>query len=790
MTKNYVTVALRHLRANLGLTALTVLALALGMAVCLLILTFVWAQKSTDRFHAHGDRVVRVLTERDGGDLLAATPAPLADAIVREVPGIEATVRLGELSARVLRDGGAVDLSGLYVEPSFFDVFSFTGQGDVASVLAEPSRVLLTAEAAATVFGTADPVGETITLDGQGDFVVGGVLAEAAGPSHLQFDILASFATLAASDRRADLADWNNTWNFATYLLLDHPETAGRVTAALPAIAERNYGDGERPPAFRVQPLWDIALGPALGNEISSFSIPAVVVALLSALGLVVMLTAGFNYVGLSTARSIRRAGEIGMRKSLGAGRGQIAAQFLTESVIVSLGALGVAYALLLWLTPAFNGLVPVQTLGAEIDPAHLLDPRLLGLFVAFSVGIGVAAGLYPAVVVARFSPLTALNAHHVDGFSGRRLRHGLIGAQFALALFFVLTTALLVAQARQLLHADYGFDRSDLITLSLQGQDIGVLRSELGAYPEIEGVAGTSILPASGSTSTAALSREGREPIQTYQYAVEGDALGVLGVDLVAGRGLRGGAVSDSTQEVLLNETAARTLGFGSPLDAPGTPLTMNDQTVEVVGVVRDYHHEVLIHSIGPMVLREAPSQIRYALVRTGPGRGEAALDRVRSVWTALDPTRPVEAALLDRQLEDNYVSVMVGASVQVIGIVAVLAVLISLLGLLGMAAYHVETRVKEVGVRKVLGATLRDVVVLLSGTFARVVAVGTAVAVPIAWLVGDRWLQVFAVRTEPSLWLMASVALAMALLALGVVASQAVRAALVDPVRALRSE
>ena len=790
MLKNYVTVAVRHLRASLGLTALAVFALGLGMAVCLLILTFVWAQKSTDRFHDQGDRIVRVLTERGDGGLLAATPAPLAEALARDVPGIEATVRLGELQARVLRDGGAVDLSGLYAEPSFLDVFSFEGQGDVASVLAEPYRVLLTAEAAATVFGTGDPLGQTITLDGQGDFVVGGVLAEAPGPSHLRFDVLASFATLAASDRRADLADWNNTWNFATYLLLDHPETAERVTAALPAIAERSYAEDERPPSFEVQPLWDIALGPVLGNEISSFSIPAVVVSLLAALGLVVMLTAGFNYVGLSTARSIRRVGEIGVRKTMGAGRGQIAAQFLTEAVLVALGALVVAYALLLWLTPAFNGLAPVQMLNAQIDPAHLLDPRLLGLFIVFSVGIGLVAGLYPAVAVARFSPLSALKSHHVDGFSGRRLRHSLIGAQFVLALFFVLTTALLVAQASQLLHADYGFEQSDLITLRLQGQDIEVLRNELRAYSEVAIVAGTSMLPASGSTSNAALSREGGEPVQSNEYAVEGDALGALGVELVAGRALSGGATGDSTDAVLLNEAAVRALGFETPLVAVGTLLEMNDRPVEVAGVVRDYHHDILLHPIGPMVLHGAPSRIQHALIRAERGRGDAALDRVRSVWSTLDPTRPVEAARLDGQLADNALSRMVGASVKLIGIVATFAVLISLLGLLGMAAYHVETRVKEVGVRKVLGATWGDVVVLLSGTFARIVAVGTAVAVPLAWLAGDRWLQVFAVRIEPSPWLMAGGALAMATLALGVVASQALRAALADPVRALRSE
>ena len=791
MLKTYVTVALRQLWARRGTTALTVLGLALGMAVCLLILTFVWAQKSTDRFHAQGDRIVRVLSERADGGLLAATPAPLADALAREVPGVEATVRLGELRARVLQDGGAVDLAGLYAEPSFFDVFSFEGSGgDPRSVLAEPYRVLLTAEAAAKIFGAADPVGQTITVDGAGDFVVGGLLAEPAGPSHLRFDVLASFATIAASDRRADLADWNNSWNFATYLLLDRPETAGRLAAALPVVSQRAYAGEERPLAFQVQPLWDVALGPLVSNEVSSFSIPAVMVALLAALGLVVMLTSGFNYVSLSTARSIRRAGEIGMRKALGAGRGQIAAQFLVEAVLIALAALVVAYVLLLWLVPAFNGLAPVQMLGAEIDPAHLLDPRLLGLFVVSSVGVGLVAGLYPAVSLARFSPLAALQGRHTGGFSGRRLRHGLIGAQFTLALFFVLTTALLVAQSRQLLHADYGFEQDDLLALRLQGQDIDVLRNELGQYPEIEGVAGTSMLPASGSTSGAALSRQGGEPVQADEYAVEGDALGALGVSLVAGRPLSDGAAGDSTRSVLLNETAVRTLGFEAPTEAVGALLAMNDRPVEVAGVVRDYHHDILLVPIGPLVLHAAPSRIHYALVRARPGAGDAALARVRSVWGTLDPTRPAEVERVDAQLADNPLSQTVGASVRLIGIVAAFAVLISLLGLLGMAAYHVETRVKEVGVRKVLGATRRDVVGALSATFAGIVAVGTAIAVPLAWLAGDRWLQLFAVRIGPSPWLLAGCAAAMAALALGVVVSQTLRAATADPVRALRSE
>ena len=791
MLENYALVALRTLWRDRGTTVLTVVGLALGMAVCLLILAFVWAQKSTDRFHSEGDRIVRILSERGDGSLLAATPAPLADALVRDVPGIEASVRLGELRTRVLQGGSAIELAGLYAEPSFFDVFSFeTEGGQAGAVLAEPYHVLVTADAAARIFGTADPVGQTITLDGEGNFVVEGLLAEPPGPSHLRFDMLVSFATLAASDRRADLADWNNSWNFATYLLLDRPDTAARVVAVLPALTRQHYAHQDHPLNFQIQPLWDIALGPVLGNEISSYSIPAVMVALLAALGLVVMLTAGFNYVSLSTARSIRRAGEIGTRKALGAGRRQIAAQFLTEAALVALGALAVAYALLLWLVPAFNSLAPVQMLGAQIDAGHLLDPRLLGLFVIFSLGVGVVAGLYPAVALARFSPLAALRRRRAGGVSGRRLRHGLIGSQFALALFFVVTTALLVAQSRQLLQADYGFEQGDLLTLDLQGQDLDLIRNELSRYPEIDRIAGTSMLPASGSTSSTTLGREDGEPVQAHEYAVEGDALDALGVDLVAGRALRDGVEGDATQSVVLNETAVRTLGFETPLEAVGARVTMNDRPVEVAGVVRDYHYNILVEPIGPMALIHAPGRIRYALIRAAPGRSDAALGRIRSVWRTLDPTRPVEVARLQTQIAEGPLSQLVGASVRLIGIVATFAVLISLLGLLGMAAYHVETRVKEVSVRTVLGARRRDVVVLLSSTFARIVLVGTAVAVPLAWLAGERWLQLFAVRIEPSLGLLGGSALAMAALALGVVAVQALRAATADPVHALRSE
>ena len=799
MLKNYVVVALRTLGRHRGYTALTVLGLALGMAVCLLILTFAWEQKTYDRFHAQSDRIVRILSDRvhPSGEVtaLAATPAPLAAALEREVPGVEATVRIGQIRAAAVRDGAAVGVTGLYAEPAFFDVFDFeAASGDGRAVLAEPGGLLLTPAAAERIFGDEDPVGQAVQLEGHGDFVVGGVLAEPPGPSHLQFEVLASFATLATSERRAELGDWNNSWRFATYLLLDDPATAERLAAVLPGLTEQQYAGQEERLDFHVQPLEAIALGPVLGNEIASYSVPAVMVLFLAALGLVVMLAAGFNYVSLSVARAMRRAREVGTRKALGARRGQVVLQFLCEAVLVALAATGLAALLLAWLIPAFNSLAFVQLMNVPLNPAHLLDPRLLGLFVLFGVSVGLLAGLYPAVRLARFDPMAALKGERaMRGFSGRRLRHGLIGAQFALALFFVITVALLVTQFRYLTHADYGFAQDDLLTVDLQGQDYGLLRAELLRYPEIAAVAATSKLPASGSTSRVELGRAGLdEPIAAFEYAVDPNFLGTLDLDLVAGRGFSAERASDTTRTVVLNEAAVQALGLGSAREAVGAVLRLGEpeRPVEVVGVVRDYHYNTLLDPIDVLVLYDAPSSYRYAFVRAQPGALTAASDRLDAVWERLDPVHPIVSDRFEAQLNDGPLHRLFGAFNRMLAALAALAVAISLLGLLGMAAYHVETRVKEVGVRKVLGASRGAIVWLLSRDFVRLVGVATVLTVPLAWLLSRAWLQIFAVRVGVSPWLVGGCVALVGALALGIVASQTLRAATADPVRSLRYE
>jgi putative ABC transport system permease protein len=801
MLKNFLKVSARALSRHKAFTAITVVGLSLSMAVCLLILAFVWDQTNYDAFHAHEDRIYRVLTDRvrANGDVdaFAATPAPLADVLVREVPGIEAITRIGQIRAQAVYEGKAVPVEGLYAEPSFFDIFSFTlERGDPYALLGQPDQLILSPEAATRVFGTQDPMGRTLTLEGYGTFIVGGILAEPPGPSHLQFDVLAPFAAIQTSPRAEELTDWMNSWRFATYLLVEEPSVVERLEAVLPRISERQYAGEDEQLLFHTQALDDIALGPALGNEISSYSIPAIMAYLLAALGAIIMLAAGFNYVSLSVARSMRRAREVGVRKTVGARRGQVVLQFLTEAVLVSLLSLVIALVLLTWLVPAFNQLTFVQMLGAAIPLERLFDVRLLGWFVLFSAVIGVLAGIYPALRLSRFQPAVVLKGTHAaGGFSGRRLRFGLAGTQFGVALLLVTVTVLLFAQARHLLHADYGFAQENVLSIALQGQKLEVLHTELQRHPAISEVAATSQLPASGSTSRIAVHRDGlADRVPAFQYAIDPDFLRTLDLRLIAGRNLSSAIASDTAAAVLLNATAVERLHLGSPAEAVGTYLDLgggeSPRTVQVVGVVEDYHYNTMLDPIDALVLHYTPSQFRYALVQVQPGAVDAAMAHVDAVWERLDPVHAAEYRSLDTHLSDGIVHRIVRDISSIIGLVALLAVVVSCLGLLGMALYTVETRTKEVGLRKVLGASRRSLVLLLSREYLLLILVAAAVVLPLAWLLNRTWLQVFASHITLQPWMLVGCGVLTALLALAVITTQTLRAASADPVHSLRHE
>ena len=800
MWSSYLKTAARTLRQHKWFSAINVVGLAVSMAVCLLILAFAWDQAHYDDFHAKGDRIVRILTDQltAQGEVeasFAASPAPLAEVLAQDVPGVEETTRLGQLRTMIIHDGNGIPAEGLFAEPSFYELFDFRLSKDTPqAILSRPGQVILTQETARKVFGEADAIGKTVQLDEQGTYTVGGIAAPPPGKTHLQFDLLVSFVSQRTTDRRDELTNWENTWNFATYLLIEDDAVVPRLQHTLDRIAERRYSDLEEPMRFRVQALEDIALGPVLGNEIASYSVPAILLYFLAVLAGLIMLAAGFNYVSLSVARALRRTKEIGVRKALGAGRMQVMGQLLGEAVLVALLATAVAGLLLVWLLPTFNSLTFVQMGDVQISLGRLLDPWLLGLFLGFSVLVGLGAGFYPALRLSRFQTASVLRDHDdVSGFSGRRLRHTLTGVQFALALFFVVSAALLFQQFRHVITADYGFEQERVMTVALQGQPFDVVANELSRQSGVQQVTATSKLPASGSTSRI-MARRSEQDIETpvYQYAAGPGFVEVLGLRMVAGRSFSRTLARDSVDALVINEQAVQALGFEHAQDALGASISLDGfgEPREVIGVVEDYHYHLMVEPIEPMVLHYSPGTFRYALAQVSPGTMDAALPKATALWNELDLIHKAQVAALDAQIRDNPINRILGDATGVVGLISLLAVLISCLGLLGMALYTVETRLKEVGVRKVLGATTRHLMLLLSRDVLTIMGLASLIALPVAWLTGRMWLQAFANQIDVSPWLLIGCVLAMMGVALAVVSTQTFRAARTDPATVLRSE
>ncbi|NND72129.1 MAG: FtsX-like permease family protein [Rhodothermales bacterium] len=769
------------------------------MSVCLLIFAFIWDQKSYDDFHEDADRIYRVLSERitvDGDvNALAATPAPLAAVLAEELPGIEAITRIGQIRSQGVYEGKALPLTGLHVEPEFFDIFDFRlVSGSPQTLLQDPSNLLITEIAAVKLFGDADPLGKTISLEGFGDFSVSAIVAMPTGKSHLQFEILAPFASIEGSSSASDLTDWDNSSRFATYLRVADKATAKRLDDFLPTVAERQYSGADVRLEFHVQALGSISLGPVLGNEIASYSVPALFVYFLSFLGIVIISVASFNYVSLSFARSMRRAQEIGVRKAMGAVRQQVFLQFISESVIVAfLGMLG-AVIILFWLLPAFNSLWFSSFAGIQFEISLLAEPLLLATFILFSLAVGVLAGFIPALRLSRFLPVQALKGKLSVAGSGRRwFRNGLSGVQFGVALFFVTTTVFLYAQLQHLLTADYGFASDNIINVDLQGQEFGLFRDEMLRHASITSVSATSTLPASGSTRTVEVRKDDDSvPVDVIEYSVDPAFLDNLEFELVAGRNFSDQGVQDTSSSIVLNETAVQILGMGSPSGAIGSLVTLGSSgtEAEIIGVVKDYHYDTLTDPISGMMWRYLPEAFRYANVRANNGMIDEAEAHVEEVWSRLDPVHPATYEEFNEQLVSSPLNRTMKDLFGIIGVVALLALVVSCLGLLGMAVYSVEVRVKEVGIRKVLGATRMNIAYTLSKDYLRLVILAAVIVTPLVGLFSKFWLQAFSNHIDVEILWLVGCAVVMAMIATGVIATQTVRAADADPILSLRYE
>jgi len=804
--------ALRRLARRPGTTALHVGGLAVGLACCFLAVLYVRDERSFDRFHEGADRIYQLHEERSFGDqsvTIMSTDADGVELLRRGVPGVEAVAVLGErggaASVRRAEGGSAVDLEEVgFAEPSFFDVFTFPlVRGNPETALAGPGRAVVTASTARRLFGDGDPMGQQILVDRTGSVAstppltleVAGVAADPPSNSSIQFDLLVSGETaIAGYDGTPAPALANGG---ATYVRL---RAAGDTTAVQTAMARLARSRETAAGAFGTfdragtTPLTSTHMA-WRGAGATGMSGQPLYLILFSAVAALVLLLACINYANLATALALRRGMEVGVRKAVGAGRGQLTRQFLLEALLLACTAGAVAAGLVFAVLPAFNSFF-----GKGVSLAGL-EPSLMAAGLGLTVLTGLLAGIYPAFVLARFQPVTALKRLAVQGRAGTRLRQGLVVVQFAVTVVLLAGTAVVGQQLRYARTGDLGFDGDQSLVIDLDTPGLAaqrdVLERAMEALPSVRRASVASSVPGDDGMLFA-LSPENTaddpsDDIHAMFAEADGDFSDALGLHLVAGRWLPQDAAATAEGErfggpIVLNETAARRLGLMT--NDPQAAVGQRIDHFEVVGVVRDFNYRGLRAEIGPFAfIPMSESAIRARLVvqldRADLPGGLAA---VREAWATAAPTYPFEAHFVDDRFaeqmrEDRQLGQLFGAFGGV-------AVVLACLGMFGLAAYAAERRTKEIGVRKVLGAGVAGLIGLLSAEFVRLVLVALVVAAPVTALLAQRWLEGFTFRAPLSPTPFVLIGLGVLGLALLTVSVHAVRAALADPVRSLRSE
>jgi putative ABC transport system permease protein len=798
---NYLKIALRKVRRQKAFSFINVAGLAIGLAACLLILLWVKDELSYDAYHEKADRIFRLAEfETIGGvsERLAVAPFAAAPAFAAEIPEVETYVRLLRASPLAVVQERKFDLSGIYyTDPGFFDIFSHVFlAGDRGTALEAPGSLVLTEETARKLFGRTDIVGATVNFNNETDLKVTAVIADVPRNSHFRFNGLASIATVAERpDIRPVMEDWFRITGWV-YLLLKDRADPRAVEAKMESVVLKHAGDELRRSgssmAFHLQPLADIHLRSRLEGEIAAVG-DIRYVYVFSLIAAFILVLACVNFMNLATARSAGRGKEVGLRKVMGARRGNLVLQFLGESVLLSVLASLIALVLVGLALPSFNRLA-----GKAIDlPAALGLGPVLAL-VGLVLLTGVLGGSYPALFMSAFRPAAVLKGNVGRGLRKGSFRSILVVFQFSVSIVLIAGALIVLSQTRYMKTRDLGFDRDQVLVINIRGMaargSAEPLANDLKSNANIGQATLTSGVPGEVYSSLV-VNMEGRperESFAAWTIWSDYDFVKTYGITIVHGRDLSRSFPSDAGGAFLVNETAARRMGWGP--DAVGRKVGFEtDDMGEIVGIMKDFHFESLKSPIAPLVVRLAPADVlarqdRFLSLKLRRGDIPATLDFVKSKWAARSD-RGFDFFFADENFDALYrTEERIG---RIITAFAVMAVFVACLGLFGLASFAAEQRTKEVGVRKVLGASEAGVAALLSRDFLKWVLLANVIALPAAYfLIGRYWLANFAYRTTPGVPVFALVACLSLVIAVVTVSWQAVRAALANPIDSLRYE
>ncbi len=803
MLRNYFKIAWRNLRKQPGFAFINVFGLAAGLTCFAGIALWVADERSYDRFHRNYDRIVRVVGTQQtetGTSESAVTSAPMAKALQHDFAEVENAVRL-DTRGEVVRykNQSWMEPDIVLTDPSFFDVFSYSLiRGNAATALSEPYSVVLTESAARKYFGTAEPMGQVLTIfmfdsTGRGaNYTVTGITPDPPQNAHFTFSILGSFKTIETANPDVLTIDGWGDSSFYTYLLLKKGVDAQAFTAKIAQFYTKYIGDlapvWRAIYSYQVQPLKDIHLRSHLDHEIAANG-SVEQVYLFAGIGIFILLLVCINYTNLATARSVGRAKEVGIKKVVGAVKTQLVAQYLVESALVAFLALVLSGLFALLLQPFLHDLT-----GKNLS--LFASPALLFFLVGLTGVLGVLSGVYPAFVLSSFKPASVLKGSFKGSNKGVLLRQSLVVLQFVVTLVLVSGIAVVYAQLAFIKAKNLGYDQSALLFVRLNGnadviKGYEAFRQTLTANPLVAGMTTSNSLIFNGLSDGGAqtVDRENKSiQVNTARLQVDTDYLKVHGIKLIAGQNFTTRRPGGAVRQVILNETAVKRFGWPGPEKAIGKPFSMGGQAGNVVGVVRDFHFNSLQHDIQPLAMYPGDGYFSRITLKIDGKRVAQSVKLVERAWKKRFPDALFDFGFMDEQLDAQYRAEERFSAI--VSIFSVLSLLIACLGLYGLITHSTAQRVKEIGIRKVLGATAGGIVLMLSKDFLKLIVVASLVAVPVAWYATRAWLQDFAYRIEVEWWMFAGTVALVLVTAWLTIGFQSLKAALTNPVNSLRSE
>ncbi|MFC5410974.1 ABC transporter permease [Larkinella bovis] len=800
MVQNYFKIAWRNLTSNRSYTLLNILGLSVGLAGGVLLFLFIRYHLRTDRHHTRFDRIFRVVTDLhldDGSvEYYPEAPLPMAQVLRSEYPQVEQAAFLIMNRALLVsyRKPGETVLTrfqehtgtGL-TEPAYFEIMDYHWlRGSPTTALRDPNSVVLTEAWAKKYFGDADPIGQMLQLNHTVNAKVTGVLADPPRTTDVDLQLFISLATLKELDPNYDQTSWYQlNSNYRLFCTLKKPESVATLEAAMPALTRKQFGKDARYFRFHFQPLQNVHFDIRRVATGATAIRPSLLWSL-GFVGLFLVLTACINFVNLATAQALRRSKEVGIRKTLGSTRAQLIRQFLLETALIVLAATTFALLLAVLMVPVFNRWVGL--------PLSLhLDGLTFGFILLLIVIVIGLAGGYPAAVLSGFSPWVALKGRFSGRKSGRyRVRQSLVVAQFVVCQALVIGSLVVAMQVRYLQHADLGLDKENVVVVPLPRPDKSLretLKNNLLQYPEITTVSASYRPPSAQMMNGGSFKFESDDwahfPIR--ERLADADYLKTYGLQLVAGRNI---SESDTIREYLVNEAFLRKMNIRDPQQVLGRRMQyhLSPVLLPIVGVVKDFHQRSLHDEIGPCLITSYASQYKTAGIRIAGHNPSQTVQRIRAAWEKIYPDEVFEYEFLDDQLARFYETE--NLLFRLVNAFAGIAMLICALGLYGLVSLVVVQRTKEIGVRKVLGASVASIVMLLSKDFLKVVLIALVIASPIAGYVMNQWLQDFAYKIQLAWWMFALAGGLAVLVALLTVSFQSLKAALTNPVTSLRSE